>query len=1348
LKKALFPTASENGFLYEFAAKKAFFDILFSKISSYYAERGVNTKSIEITEKHFPFLNFKEIVGKCFFKNVDKVLSSAKENGCPKAVMDYNIKTFFSAVPFFIYEFLFEIYYKESVIFFNRLFNHHNIGIGGKNAVEIYFDSGSFINVDSLGITNDINFFSYVKLLQESEKIFRNKIIREEYGRFLFKKREALVGGEWFKSDFLLKITDINTSGVKYINIDFGQFYSDVKFLKNLIFSVFEESEKFYNFIDKLDKKGKRNFKRKLSFFYDLHKTSFIVSEMQKTGDFAFLETDNVNRSYEEKDVFKRAVKNKSNERFLSSIITLGKPMLKIIQSGAYVDSVLRESEKKKETYIFLKDNEKFSGAFLYSMGSIYQKHYFIRENGDEKIKEREILSLMSKMYVQYVKMRKENYFWNLFSLFKFNPYFKAIKIEGEESEEKKRDVFYYKHRLFVKNMTETEEPSKISLKGSMFINKDEFYGLNSEIRMKHYRVFKNFLKKNNPLIINCASPGTGKTTSVFKYCFEEQKDFYYFSSRIQIMQSIYKDIKKGYESFLSKYTKEELNEGIQDTIKNVFKNIVFLTLNGNDIGLKVEKDGKEREAVRVRYYAGEDVDEENLRKIIENTPIDEDFVFIAEKMDEKKDVKFFKREYSEGITEKRKKGTRRDKLRESGVAKALRNLYKKTIPEIRKTKSLVVTAFTLQALEKSGINGKDILKNIISNGKSVTMFDEVFGSSEPKKLLKKIILDPDVVSELNGQKRNGSVFVLADANIKHEEMVNFVLKEYNSSSLNNKLVFFKNEGAKDIEVKYTKINSLKVPVILTNSFPARNVYINFVSEFLPRGNGNVGSINVFLKHIGEEYKKVKGSDEMVFVYIQNKDLINNIKKSLIEKCKIPSEEIIEYHSDIEYKKEPDKKTKIILATSTASRGLTFTKVRRFVILFQNFNIVSGLGELSQVIYRGRGRGNDDDTDKHFTFIYQDYYTQTDSFQNAEYVSAFKFYSMLTKFFITVSVFSLFSGYKMRPEDMKKNDFIRNGILPVPADGKERKISGLEIIHLKEEYLKIRDNMERNGWVKRKRKENGTFSESLDGFCMSFEMLLSVYLNENTTLRVFENTEEEKTYEINDIFNNLILKFKIADLSKTFELENVTETESGKINFCIEQMEKCLNKIKELAGNDEDTDDSFIRKLENLLKDVSSYKDNKVSIISEDMKNGLASAVINPVYLKQNYYREEDIFKNDTESMKKFLGRKEFKKYFFELSEDDFLTDSVFRQMRNYYIENLMEKTCPLNSDDITIFGYASRLRKKAYQIPYGVTRESVITLHDINPEKTGALTLAFNIKPVNYSKSFHLYSAYYIFYH
>lgn len=1340
MNEILFPSASENGFLYEFAAKKAFFDILFSKMYFYFVEnKKINLKFVRIMQKRYPFLNLGNFIQKCFLNGVDKLLFSARENGCPKAVIDYNIKKFFSFEPFFIYEFLFNLYYKEASVFFNRLFSFHKIGEENKNMFEIYFDSGKFINVDSLGIANNLKFFSYVSILQKTEKIFKDEIINADYKNFLFKKREPLMGGEWFKSDFLIKITDLNTKKVKYINIDFGQFYSNIDFLKKIIFNVFEDSPNFYKFIKNLSKKDREKFKKNLSFFYNLHKISFIVSELKKTGDFAFLEADNIKQTYNEKDIFERAIRNKQNKRFLKSIITLGKPMLKIIQSGAYINSVLIKSAKKQEPYIFLKENEKFDGAYLYSLGSIYQKNYFINPK-----RKTEILSLMSQMYGEYVKMRKEEYFWNLFSLFKYNPYFKDIKFcFKNKKEEKKEKIFYAFYKTLAKNMLKENEKANLLLfTGNTLIKNSEFYGLNSDIRTKHYKIFKKFLKEKHPLIINCASPGTGKTTGVFKYCFEENKDFYYFTSRIQIMNSIYEDIKGGYKSFLNKYAKDEINENIKTKIKKVFNKIVYFTLDGSDVGLKVVRDGKEKEAVRVRYYLGEGVDEEKIKESIENTSVDENFVFIAERIDSKKHRDFFKKEYSEGVTEKRKRGTKKGKIRESGVGKALRNLYQKTIPEIRRTdeKILIVTGFTLQALEKSGINGQDILKAIISNGKSVTMFDEIFGSSQPKNLLKRIILNPNIVSELKEQEEKGSIFVIADANIKHEEMINFVLREYNNSSLSNKIVFFKNEEAKDIEIKKTKIESLEVPVILTNSFPAKNIYIKFISEFLP-SEGNFRTINIFLKTISDEYEKIKNSNETIFVYIQNKEAINTVKKELINTLKINSNEIIEYHSDIENKTKPSKKTKIILATSSASRGLTFNRVRRFIVLFQNFNIVSGLGELSQVIYRGRGKGNDDDTDKYFTFIYQDYYERMDFVQNAEYVSSFKIYSMLTKFFMTLSVFSLFSGYKMRFEDKENKNFIRTGILPVPADSKERQISGFEILNIKKEYFKIMENSERNGWVKNMLKNNKIFCSSFETFCSYSKKFLSLFLNDNTALRAFENTREEKISEINDIFNNIILKFKIENADKTFELENIKDENEVKINIYIEKIKESVKLIKEISEHDKNADKSFIRKIDSILKEIISYENSRLSIITEDMQNGILSILINPVYLKQNYYKEENIFNNDIEHLKDSLGTKNFSKYFFSLYEKEINSNPFFEKMCNFY-----NRKADLLKN-VSLFDYADKLYKRAYQNSYGITKESIITVNDINPQKTGALSLAFNIKPINYSKSFHLYSAYYIFY-
>ena len=193
MNKVFFPSFSENGFLYEFAAKKAFFDILFFNLRKFFDGDVVGKRKVRILKDSLPFLNSdEEILKRCFNGGNDKNMPAARKAGCPKAIIDYNIKKFFSHPSFFILEFLFELYYKENLFFFNKFFNEHHLDVGKKERpFEIYFDSGKFINVEKLGVTNYIEYSRQIRLLEEAEKIFKEKIIDKEYGKFFFKKREV-----------------------------------------------------------------------------------------------------------------------------------------------------------------------------------------------------------------------------------------------------------------------------------------------------------------------------------------------------------------------------------------------------------------------------------------------------------------------------------------------------------------------------------------------------------------------------------------------------------------------------------------------------------------------------------------------------------------------------------------------------------------------------------------------------------------------------------------------------------------------------------------------------------------------------------------------------------------------------------------------------------------------------------------------------------------------------------------------------------------------------------------------------------------------------------------------------
>lgn len=124
---------------------------------------------------------------------------------------------------------------------------------------------------------------------------------------------------------------------------------------------------------------------------------------------------------------------------------------------------------------------------------------------------------------------------------------------------------------------------------------------------------------------------------------------------------------------------------------------------------------------------------------------------------------------------------------------------------------------------------------------------------------------------------------------------------------------------------------------------------------------------------------------EQAIVYVQNKARLEAIITAVTQKRKeagVAFEEGIHYmqiHADISEADRAvieDEATReqfaMFFITSSASRGLTFTKARYIFVDIPRFQVESNLMEILQVIYRGRG-GPNDDREKTITFYLADY---------------------------------------------------------------------------------------------------------------------------------------------------------------------------------------------------------------------------------------------------------------------------------------------------------------------------------------------------------------------------------------
>ena len=1339
MEKVFFPDSSSLGFLFEFALKKAFLDSIYE--NNYTSSKGGNSQLLKYSSEKFKekFVFLNEDLCNCFDKK-DYHISQKIKSGCKKTLLDLKIKELFDYDFMFFYRFFFEEFYKEGRVFFETFYKKH---LKNASSVEWFFDNSyydgrfleGFANISFIG--NIIDFMKtenrekkrlIEKKVREINKIFFDMLSDRAKDFFLKMANFSVKGvpGEWSKSDFLIKLKTLPSKAcpknIEYVCIDFGEITFFLKELKSVFLTM-----------RKIEGYDKNEVLKILRYKYFSLKKNFISSELKKTGVYDFIETELIDNRIK-LDIFEyisflaRQHDKKINvDAKIKGVLLAGKSLRKIIQAGSYVYSLFSKGEKENK-YLFLNRGEKkkIKGIHLYSFSSVSHKYYcFDFKNGED------ILKGFSFAYkkMKEIEKREESYLNIVKKIITKSVYKNDLKTfrNGKEVSSLVLDTIY----KGIKDIL-TNERGMYSYTLKMNVPPEKIFHLNMEIREKHYKIFRKIIEEKNRYIINCASPGMGKTTSVFKYCLENGMDFYYFSSRIKISEAILEDIKDGYEKFLEKYSPSERGK-VKEKIKKTFENILYLTFNSTDTG----REGKNgfKESVNIRCYLTNKNYEEKIKNIIENLRFEGQkfaFNFMNIDADLKKEISSIRNKKIGFDKTLRNKEATKILENEITVGEAIKAVYQHLIPALRKEfKDItIITSFTLQALEKTGNNRfKDIFYSIANNGNAFVMFDEIFGSSMPMILINRIF-NEDLMGKV--WETSSVFFLIADANITHQEMVNYIIKlvtgkgKKKSGKLKvNKIVLHRvGEGEEDIAVRKTKVGDKEIPVILTKSFPANSINFVFKGIFIDsRKYYDEEYLRIereIKEKILEKLKKI-GEKDAVFVYIQDKNKIHTIKNLLLSHDKedfiLTEDNITVIDSDVHKKAS---KEKVILATSSASRGLTFPNVKDYIIVFQSFNVTSGLNELSQVIYRGRGRGNDD-TDKNFDILYIYPVYPLSSEKDIKFVSSYKLLIFFTEIFLTLSIFSLFSGFKIKKGDEEKMKYI---MIPIPPDeGTKAYMQGHEIFRLDEMMEKVEKNFKYLSDRKIKRE--------------IIESLLTIwneFFNKDTIMRVkgkFSKILLNYIGEMSIFFGN--------DGSKLNEIENEKNIKKSTsiIKSEVEKIEKTVSLF--LKKNEKEIfNRNFLKELQ---KTVSSVKDHYPNFLFK-IANGYSFVLVfDNSFLNIPFFKDTDVFSNKITEIIEYVRKagnnagENRHIYSFDLNELEELEEKY--SLYNYKSDNGVVKE----------ISRLAKVTKKIYKTIYSADSDNVIT--DLKIKKGKSFfgeTMVLNPTFVDFSKTFNMYSIVYLF--
>ncbi|MEM4115584.1 MAG: hypothetical protein QXP59_06235 [Saccharolobus sp.] len=257
--------------------------------------------------------------------------------------------------------------------------------------------------------------------------------------------------------------------------------------------------------------------------------------------------------------------------------------------------------------------------------------------------------------------------------------------------------------------------------------------------------------------------------------------------------------------------------------------------------------------------------------------------------------------------------------------------------------------------------NLENFLNDInIGERKIIIVLDEVLGSENGIDTLLKLIR---TINNLKYQNKDINILLLVlDMNLHSKNVLEKLLKEYEYSNfLAPSLHIVDRNNEDDIQGEFTYYG-VPIKVYSGYTFPAKS--IQYKCRFVREGKKN----NSDLFDVIKQYIDSTDANDKVFIYIQNRSIIDNLRSHLIRNgyrtAFVTSLKKSKEFKDSEEGLRYDNK-KVIISTSSLSRGVSLgNEVKRTIIVNTGMRLgVEGfLAEELQAL--ARMRGGDDNVEK------------------------------------------------------------------------------------------------------------------------------------------------------------------------------------------------------------------------------------------------------------------------------------------------------------------------------------------------------------------------------------------------
>ena len=483
------------------------------------------------------------------------------------------------------------------------------------------------------------------------------------------------------------------------------------------------------------------------------------------------------------------------------------------------------------------------------------------------------------------------------------------------------------------------------------------------------HQIGKYIGNKDINLLFLTGNPGIGKTTAVVNYLKKEEGYlFLYISPRTQVNQDIEeKFTEKDGQLYDDEAVYLTANGNDEKKIKGVPVNVINFKANNEDKYTSIVTPITFLPNSRERNYEEQDISFEPINTTLYKQA-DDQGAGVLNRLTQAINYTILKEGSNKIIAT-----AAIQSLKSINQKKTTAEHFKKIFHTVysEKTDTVNIEAFTHFAKRYPNV---------------ILMVDEITGDESGAAFLEELInlLFKKIYRKLPAHLKEQINFkiIVADASITNIEVIQ---KHFKNSNTDSDKIYFKkqkeNEEASFSVEAFQFKDRYSAISINTNSYPAKKLHIDYKLYL------NVKKVNeikdIFSKEVvtnvneqmAIEAVKVLCSEKakQVIIYVQDIARLEDIEMRIIKQYKTYKKEelikgkdyiIINSSLSENQRKEISKvkeNAKIVLMTSSASRGISFPKTTVILVDMPRFDIEKNIMEILQLVYRGRG---DEDIDR------------------------------------------------------------------------------------------------------------------------------------------------------------------------------------------------------------------------------------------------------------------------------------------------------------------------------------------------------------------------------------------------